>query len=335
MSSLLGGYIVFHRFMPAGLILAAFADTTDDFQIAGKDGLTLLNDRPLNAETPPHLLNDKVTSSNRLFVRNNGIPPESVAVADWKLTIDGESAESVKTYTIKELKNNFENVALHLALECGGNGRADFYPPAKGNQWTLGAVGAPIWNGVRLRDLLKASGIKQDAVYIAYFGADTHLSGQPDKRPISRGVPIDKAIEQEAMVAWGMNGKPLHPMNGHPLRLVFGGWPGSTSGKWLERIAIRNQVHDGTKMTGKAYRMPCSPVVPGTKVDDKDMCIIHSMPVIHSMLVKSLITYPESGLAHNLNTVFKVNGHSWADDNEVAKMFVSIDFGQTWLQKPS
>ncbi len=326
MSSLLGGYIVFHRFMPAGLIPAAFADTTDDFQIVGKDGLTLLNDRPLNAETPPHLLNDKVTPSNRLFVRNNGIPPENVAVADWKLTIDGESAEASKTYTIKELKNNFENVALQLALECGGNGRADFYPPAKGNQWTLGAVGAPIWNGVRLRDLLKASGIKQDAVYIAYFGADTHLSGQPDKRPISRGVPIDKAIEQEAMVAWGMNGKPLHPMNGHPLRLVFGGWPGSTSGKWLERIAIRNQVHDGTKMTGKAYRMPCSPVAPGTKVDDKDMCIIHSMPV------KSLITYPESGLAHNLNTVFRVNGHSWAGDNEVAKMFVSIDFGQTWLQ---
>ncbi len=324
MSSLLGGYVVFHQFMPAGLIPAAFAASSDDFQIVGKDGLTLLNDRPLNAETPPHLLNDKVTPANRLFIRNNGIPPERVKAEDWTLTIDGESAETSKTYSIKELKNNFENIDLQLALECGGNGRAEFYPPAKGNQWTLGAIGAPVWNGVKLGDLLEASGIKKDAVYIAYFGVDTHLSGQPDKLPISRGVPIDKAIEKESMVVWGMNGEPLHPMNGYPLRLVFGGWPGSTSGKWLERIAIRNQVHDGPKMTGTAYRTPCFPVAPGTKVDNKDMCIIHSMPV------KSLITYPKSGLQHNLNTVFKINGHSWAGDNEVSKMYVSIDFGQTW-----
>ena len=332
MSSLVGGYIVFNSFMPAGLIPAAFASSLSDFRIKGKDGLTVLNDRPLNAETPPHLLNDDVTPENRLFIRNNGLPPENVDVDNWTLTIDGESAETTKSYTIQDLKTQFKNVNLQLTLECGGNGRSEFDPPAKGNQWTLGAVGAPVWNGVRLKDLLKVAGVKSDAVYIAYFGADRHLSQVPGKLPISRGVPITKALENESMVAWGMNGKALHPMNGYPLRLVFGGWPGSTSGKWLKRIAIRDMVHDGPKMTGKAYRLPCFPVSPGTKVDNKDMCIIEAMPV------KSLITYPKSGIKHSLSDSLNFNGQAWAGDRKVSKMYVSMDFGQTWkkakLQKP-
>ncbi len=332
MSSLVGGYVVFHQFMPAGLIPAVFANTLSDFKIEGKDGLTVLNDRPLNAETPPHLLNDAITPVERLFIRNNGIPPKNPAADKWSLTIDGESAEQSQSYSIQDLKTKFKNVDLQLALECGGNGRSEFDPPAKGNQWTLGAVGSPVWNGVRLKDILKASGVKSDAVYIAYFGADRHLSGVPGKLPISRGVPILKALENESMVAWGMNGKPLHPMNGYPLRLVFGGWPGSTSGKWLKRIAIRDKVHDGPKMTGKAYRLPCFPVAPGTKVDNKDMCIIESMPV------KSLITYPKSGIQHSLGEKLNFNGQAWAGDRKVSKMLVSMDFGQTWqkakLQKP-
>lgn len=294
-TGVIGAGIVYHHTMPAGLIPAALANTDEPFVIEGKDGLRVLNDRPLNAETPAHLLNDDITPIERLFIRNNGIPPADVDADAWNLTIDGESAETSKTYTIAELKQRFENHTLQLTLECGGNGRAEFDPPASGNQWTLGAVGCPEWNGVRLRDVLEDAGIKDDAVYVAYYSADTHLSGQPGKIPISRGVPVSKALEAESLVAWGMNGAPLHGMNGYPLRLVFGGWPGSTSGKWLERLAVRNIVHDGPKMTGKSYRMPCEPVAPGTKVADGDMCIIEAMPV------KSLITSPKSGVTTGLN----------------------------------
>ena len=325
-SAIVGAEAVFHHNMPAGLIPAVFADSEEPFVIEGKNGLRVLNDRPLNAETPAHLLNDDITPTERFFIRNNGIPPAHADAGNWTLTVDGESAETSKSWSIAQLKQQFENHTLQLTLECGGNGRAEFYPPASGNQWTLGAVGCPEWNGVRLRDVLDDAGIKDDAVYIGYYGADTHLSGQPGKIPISRGVPVSKALEDESLIAWGMNGEPLHQMNGYPLRLVFGGWPGSTSGKWLKRIAVRNIIHDGPKMKGKSYRMPCNPVAPGMKVADEDMCIIEAMPV------KSLITSPQNGVKTARQQPLAVHGHAWAGDVEVDELHLSIDFGRTWRQ---
>lgn len=324
-TTLIGSEIVFARFMPAGFIPVAFAQTLTPFVIPGKDTeLVVLNDRPINAETPAHLLNDDVTPAAKLFVRNNGIPPENVDIKGWTLTIEGESAEQSKTFTLEELKQRFTHYTYQLTLECGGNGRSEFSPPAKGNQWTNGAVGCPKWTGVRLADVLKDVGVKEDAVYIGYYGKDTHLSGDPNKDPISRGVPINKALENESLIAWSMNDQDLPAMNGYPLRLVFGGWPASTSGKWLEKIVVRNQVHDGAKMTGTAYRVPCKAVAPGAKVADEDMCIIHAMPV------KSLVTFPKSGELHLLADKLDVNGHAWAGDKQVDKVEVSIDFGQTW-----
>lgn len=232
MSAVLGARIVYARHMPVGLIPAPLANALEPFHIAGKDGLTVLNDRPLTAETPPHLLNDDITPTERLFVRNNGTPPdETTPVRRWTLTVAGESVLRRRRYTVEDLKGRFPAAHRQLVLECAGNGRAAYEPPVAGSQWTLGAVGCPQWNGVLLRDVLDDCGVAGDAVYVAYRGADTHLSGPESGVPISRGVPISKALQQDAMVAWGMNGGPLHPLNGHPLRLVFGGWPGSTSGK--------------------------------------------------------------------------------------------------------
>ncbi|MFK7983207.1 MAG: molybdopterin-dependent oxidoreductase [Saprospiraceae bacterium] len=158
--------------------------------------MTVLNDRPINAETPAHLLDEALTSSDRFFVRNNGIPPEksSIDISKWTLTIEGESADKSKTFTLNELKSRFKNYTYQLTLECGGNGRKEFNPPAKGNQWSIGAVGCAAWKGVRLKDVLADVGIKSNAVYIGYYGKDAHLSGDPKKTAISRGVPIKKAM---------------------------------------------------------------------------------------------------------------------------------------------
>jgi DMSO/TMAO reductase YedYZ molybdopterin-dependent catalytic subunit len=333
MSAILGAEIVFAKNMPEGLIPAALADSPDAFALEGKHpDLVVLNDRPWNVETPPHLLDDKVTPAETLFVRNNGNPPADIDPAKWTLTIEGESARQQKTYTLAELKNRFPQHTYQLTIECGGNGRSEFNPPAKGNQWTTGAVGAPEWTGVRLRDVLEDVGIKEDAVYIGYYGKDTHLSGDADKVVISRGVPMQKALEDESLIAWAINGQDLPLMNGYPLRLVFGGWPASTSGKWLDRIVIRNIVHDGPKMEGDSYRVPCTPVAPGAKVPDDQMCIIESMPV------KSLITYPRSGARINEGQQLGIRGHAWAGDFSVKEMHYSIDFGATWqkcsLQPP-
>jgi DMSO/TMAO reductase YedYZ molybdopterin-dependent catalytic subunit len=335
MAAVVGTTIPFHRTMPAGLIPAALADETSDFKLTGKDGLTVLNDRPINAETPVHLLNDDITPNDRLFVRNNGTVPEMAETMDaagWSLTVDGD-VDNPLTLGIDDLKSQFEVVKLQLQLECGGNGRAAFNPPAKGNQWTLGAVGNPEWTGVRYADVLKAAQVKSSAIYTAHYGMDGHLSGDPDKLPISRGVPIEKAMNPYSIIAFEMNGVPIPTLNGFPVRVVCPGWPGSCSQKWLRRIQLRDVVHDGPKMTGTSYRVPYYPVEPGEEVDKGDFQIIQSMPV------KSIITSPETGFQVSDGRNLQVAGHAWAGDRSVDAMHVSIDFGATWheadLKDPS
>lgn len=326
MGAVLGASIPFHRNMPAGLIPSALADTLKDFKLPGKDGLTVLNDRPINAETPAHLLDDDVTPNDRHFVRDNGIVPENAMKMDaagWSLTVDGE-VEKPLTLGMDDLKSQFEVVKLKLQIECAGNGRAGFNPPASGNQWTVGAIGNSEWTGVRYRDVLKAAGVKQSAVYTGHYGADVHLSGDPKKIPISRGVPIAKAMEPHSIIAFEMNGQPIPALNGFPVRVVTPGWPGSTSQKWLTRIQLRDKVHDGAKMTGKSYRVPKYNVAPGTKVPNEDFVIIESMPV------KSLITSPETGKAVAGRSL-QVHGHAWAGDRSVKDVHLSIDFGATWI----
>lgn len=326
MTVAVGAHIPFSDNMPAGLIPAALADELDDFVIQGKDGLIVLNDRPISAETPPHLLDDDVTPTNRHFVRNNGTPPRQALemdASDWTLTIDGH-VDKPLVLTLDELKSKFEPVKLKLQLECGGNGRASFNPPARGNQWTLGAIGNAEWTGVRYRDVLNAAGVKSSAIYTAHHSADGHLSGNPQKSPISRGVPLAKAMDENCLIALEMNGKPIPALHGFPARTICPGWPGSTSQKWLNRIQLRDVVHDGPKMTGKAYRVPTYPVAPGAKVSKEDFRIIESMPV------KSLITSHQTGVLINERNM-RVGGHAWAGDFAVAKMDVSIDFGATWL----
>jgi len=324
-SAMLGMAIPFHRNIPAGWIPAAFAGSDEGFVIPGKEGLRVLNDRPLNAETPPHLLDDPITPAERHFIRNNGLPPEKMDPEGWTLTIDGEVEKPLK-FTIDDLRRNFEVVTYALQLECGGNGRGFFDPPAKGNQWTYGAVGCARWTGVRLADVLQAAGLKSSAVYTGHYGADRHLSGDPNKIPISRGVPIEKALNPYNLIAFEMNGGPIHPMNGAPLRLVIPGWPGSCSQKWLTRIWVRDRVHDGPKMTGTSYRVPRYPVAPGEKVPKEDFVIIHSMPV------KSLITFPATGIEHPADKPLEVRGHAWAGDNFVTRVDISIDFGRSWIR---
>ncbi|MFY0604974.1 MAG: sulfite oxidase [Flavobacteriaceae bacterium] len=330
--ALLGTDIVFGSNMLDGYTPIALQDT-DPYKLFKKHkDMVVLNNRPWNMEAQAHLLNDAITPTTKMFIRNNGRIPEDIDVSSWTLTIDGESVLKKKIYTLAELKSKFKQYTYQLTLECGGNGRSEFNPPAKGNQWTVGAIHSAEWTGIRLKDLLEDVGVKKDAVYIGYHATDVHLSGDPNKEPISRGVPISKAIQEETLIAFKVNGKDIPLAHGYPLRLVAGGWPASASGKWLHRISIRNKVHDGTKMNGKAYRIPCETVAPGDTIKDENMCIIESMPV------KSLITSPKSGGIISKDKFINLKGHAWAGELEVSKVHYSIDFGATWklctLEKP-
>tara|TARA_R110001592_G_scaffold124591_1_gene333635 strand:- start:6380 stop:7600 length:1221 start_codon:yes stop_codon:yes gene_type:complete len=324
LATLLGVEIVYKELMPKGYTPVALQEI-DPFALFKKDdAMVVLNDKPWNMEAQAYLLNDRVTPNKYMFIRNNGLLPENIDEKAWKLKIDGESVVEPKTYSLSELKSKFKHYTYQLTLECGGNGRSEFNPPAKGNQWTIGAVSCAEWTGVRLKDVLADAGIKNDALYIGYHAADMHLSKNPTKEPISRGVPMSKALQEETLLAFSMNGEAIPLVHGFPLRLVCGGWPASTSGKWLHTISIRNKIHDGEKMQGSSYRVPCETVAPGETVADEDMCIIESMPV------KSLITYPKSGAIINEGKTVKINGHAWAGELNVSELEYSIDYGNSW-----
>tara|TARA_B100000809_G_scaffold32497_1_gene28362 strand:- start:28837 stop:30057 length:1221 start_codon:yes stop_codon:yes gene_type:complete len=332
LACIIGVEIVFGNKMLEGYVPLAL-QKPNPFDLFGLDKeMTVLNDKPWNIEAKAHLLDAFITPNSSMFIRNNGHMPDETSLINWTLTVDGESVSSNKAYTLKDLKNNFKHFTYQLTLECGGNGRSEFDPPAKGNQWTIGAVHCAKWTGIRLKDLLEDIGVKEDAVYVAYHSADTHLSGDSSKEPISRGMPISKAMQEETLLAFQMNGEDIPLAHGYPLRLVAGGWPASVSGKWVQSISVRNKIHDGAKMTGKAYRVPCESVSPGAEVKDEDMCIIESMPV------KSLLTYPKSGGILKEGKSLEIRGHAWAGELEVSQMHYSIDFGATWkschLEKP-
>jgi sulfite oxidase len=289
------------------------------------EGLVLLGDRPLVAETPESLLDDETTPIEKFYIRNNGQIPDETKDADaWKIVIDG-SVENRQETTLGELKKKYRAVTYRMVLECGGNGRSAFSPPARGNQWTNGGAGCAEWTGIALADVLKDAKPKSSAIYTSHYAADLHLSGDATKQPISRGVRLEKAMEPHTLLVWGMNGQPLPNIHGGPLRLVVPGWAGSASQKWVNRITLIDKEHDGPGMTEFSYRVPIKPMIPGDKGDPKNFRILESMPV------RSVITSPANGAKIAAGTKeLALRGAAWAGDLTVKQVDVSTDFGATW-----
>ena len=292
----------------------------------GKDPrLTLLGREPLVAETPKHLLDDETTPVARFFVRNNGLEPPPVSDPEaWTLAVDGE-VERPLSLTLGDLKTRFAPKTFRMVLECGGNGRSSFVPLPPGNPWTQGGVGCAEWTGVSLADVLEAAGLKGSARFTAHYGADPHVSGGTDRPSISRGMPIRKALDEHTLLVWGMNGEALPPSHGGPLRLIVPGWPGSLSQKWLTRIWIRDREHDGPGMTGTSYRLPGTPLPPGSDGAGVAFQVLESMPV------RSIVTHPAAGARFPSGTrTIAARGAAWAGDVDVARVDLSCDFGATW-----
>src|SRR5687767_9385201 len=190
MGAAVGGAIPFAANMPGGLIpaaLAAAAKGPQRLKFPGKnDGLVVLGDKPLVAETPEHLLDDDTTPNDKFFIRNNAGIPEAAKVPDaWKITIDGDVNNTLEL-TLGELKIKLRPLTRRMVLECGGNGRSCFTPQARGNQWTNGGAGCAEWTGVRLGDVLRAAGVKTSAVFTGHYGVDTSLA-DASRPALSRG----------------------------------------------------------------------------------------------------------------------------------------------------
>ncbi len=297
---------------------------TEDLTAADlpKTGMLVHSNHPFNGEFHPHLLNDDVTPTARHFVRNNDSLPKRAITRDlneWKLVIDGEVHKEL-ALTMDDLLR-YPQVTMQIVLECAGNGRSLFDPMVDGNPWERGAVACSEWTGVRLRDVLQASGVKPSAVYTGNYGDDVSTDGSEQ---FSRGIPIEKAMDEHTLIALRMNGEVLPAAHGFPARLIVPGWIGSAMQKWLNRIWIRDRIHDSEKMSEYAYRIPAYPVEPGVIPPIEDMIIATSLRV------KSLITQPEPLQKFNIDTPLKIRGHAWAGENLIEKVLVSTDFGIQW-----
>ncbi|MGX5734704.1 sulfite oxidase [Bosea thiooxidans] len=291
-----------------------------------KPGLHLHDEEALNAEPPVSRLGDAVTPIDAFFIRNNGELPEVEAEQGWRLTIDGE-VERLRVWTVARLKESFETVTVTAVLECAGNGRSQFVPATDGLPWRLGAVGCARWTGVRLADVLKDAGVKPGAVYTGHHSPDRQI-GKPEKAALSRGLPIAKALAPETLIAFGMNGEALPRLHGGPLRIVAPGYPGSAWQKWLDRISLRPQEHDGEKMRGTDYRLPIRTVAPGEALDPANFAVITDMPV------KSLISAPADGFVVEQGERITVSGFAWSGAIPLAAVAISGDGGASWQDVP-
>jgi DMSO/TMAO reductase YedYZ molybdopterin-dependent catalytic subunit len=332
MGATLGAAIPFAGRMPEGTLPALFArpaaaqgSAPPVLRMDGKGPLILLQERPLVAETPEHLLDEPVTGAANFFIRNNGGIPEPAADSrGWKITVDGEVNTRLEL-TLGELESRFPLVTRQLQMECGGNGRSFFSPATRGNQWGNGAISNAEWTGVRLRDVLRAAGLKETARFTGHFGADPHLSGDPNRQAISRGMRIEKALDEDTLIAFRMNGRPIPHIHGAPARLIVPGWPGSLSQKWFTRITLLAEPHRGQGMGGTSYRLPVRPIVPGSNDNGASFADMESMPV------RSILSSHAHGTRLAAGTrALDLRGAAWAGDLTVQAVHVSVDFGATW-----
>ncbi len=287
-----------------------------------KPELTSLADPALNQETPLHLLRASLTPATLFFVRNNGTLPEPPRNAgeDWRLELAGLVRQPL-SLSLNQLRAQFPVVEVTAVLECAGNGRSALTPAVPGLAWGHGAVGCAHWTGIRLADLLAYAGLETGAVYLAHESPD-HVIGAPGQPALSRGLPLAKALAPETLLAFGMNGAPLDPLHGFPLRIVAPGYPGSAWQKWLARLTVLDHEHDGAKMTGLDYRLPRHPVRPGDALDPAAFDVITDMPV------KSLITEPAAGF--HASGPLLISGFAWSGAIPVAHVEVSSNGGATW-----
>lgn len=282
-------------------------------------GMAVLSDRPLTASVPADLHHFTATPNDRMFVRNNLLTPD-IDAAKHRLTIKGSVHKEV-SFSLEELRKNFPVVRTQAMLECAGAGRTGFVPRPSGTPWQItGGMGCPVWNGVRLRDVLRAAGLQNNAAHVAGQGGDFGVIATA--APVIRSIPLDKAMEPHTLVVFGMNDGPLPKIHGYPLRLLAPGWAGSASTKWLHTLTVLDAPFKGTYMD-TSYRFPRDAVKPGEKMPP-DALVTEAWPV------KSMITYPAANAVFKLGHSVLVEGRAWVGEGAIAKVELSFDEGVTW-----
>lgn len=290
----------------------------DDSDKAGPRRITLSKE-PLNLEMPFASVDRLITPTALHYVRNH-YPIPKLDAASYRLEVSGAVGKRL-SLSLAELKK-LKAATRTVTLECAGNGRSFIRPAQKGVQWGLGGVSTAEWTGVPLASVLEMAGLRKEAVEVILDGAD---KGDPKKEiqpatPISfsRSLSVAKAKRPEVLLAWAMNGEPLRPEHGYPLRAIVAGWYGMASVKWLRRIIAVTRPFNGFDQT----------IDYGVWVRGEDG--LDRLEPITEMQVKASVARPSEGEVVAVGKAYRVHGAAWAGESAVAKVEVSADGGKTW-----
>lgn len=310
--------------MPAiRLNAAGSAQENELIALPGKKALIKRTFRPPNFETPLRDLRQPFTPNETFFVRYHLANIPEIDPRAWRLRVGGQSAARPLELTLDQLRNDFERVSIAAINQCSGNRRGLFTPRAAGLQWSHGAIGNAKWTGVRLRDVLRKAGVNADALEIVFDGADSALI--PATPDFIKSLPVDRALDENTLIAFEMNDAALPHWNGAPARLVVPGWTATYWIKHLTDIRIEPKAFDGFWMkTG--YRIPTG-AFPGARFVSQETK--ETTPVTE-ILVNSLITSHESGVRLTRGKPASIEGWAWDGGSGIAAVDLSRDGGSSW-----
>jgi sulfite oxidase len=286
----------------------------------GKPADTVVHQQqPFNAEPPaPALAEAAVTPVERFYVRNHGEVPEPGDA----LRVDGLVEEAL-SLSVAQLRGRFAAAELTATLQCAGNRRAGLMAvrdiPGEA-PWGPGATGTATWRGARLRDVLAAAGVRDEAAHVVFHGAD-HAEDARPPQPFAGAVPLEKALRSEVLLAWEMNGAPLEPVHGAPLRAVVPGYIGARSVKWLTRVELRAAPWEGYYQH-IAYRLlrPDQSPAPGAGIE------------LGEIGLNCDVLSPAVGARVGPGPV-ELRGYAFAGgDRHVTRVELSLDEGATWRE---
>jgi sulfite oxidase len=284
--------------------------------------LIVHEEQPFNAETGlAGLAEGPLTATDAFYVRGHGPVPE-LDPAAWRLHVHG-LVERGLDLSLATLREAFREREVTATLQCAGNRRAGLVAirdiPGEA-PWGPGATGTATWTGVALAEVLALAGPLGEAAHVGFEGADLCEQARPAER-FGGSIPLDKALRPEVLLAWAMNGEPLPPVHGAPLRVVVPGYIGARSVKWLERIELRSRPWEGY-FQHVVYRLLPEDGAPGPGA---------GMP-LGLVALNSDVLSPADGEAVAAGPL-EVRGYAFAGgERHVARVDVSVDGGASWSQ---
>src|SRR6202140_5477788 len=305
--------------LPEGTLSASLLEA-----LPGKVPLIKKSWRPPNFETPVSYFNDVFTRNDAFFVRYHLANIPEVAAAGWKVKVGGEAVEKPLELTLDNLRNDYEQVEIAAVCQCSGNRRGMFQPHVPGVEWGPGAMGNARWKGARLKDVLTKAGLRKDALEIVFDGADSGVF--PATPDFVKSIPVWKAMDENTLIAWQMNGQPLPHWNGFPARVVVPGWTGTYWMKHVTSLTAVTKPFEGFWMKS-AYRIPLGKFPVVARFSSQETAV--NTPIT-DMVVNSLITSHADGAMVKVGAPVTVAGIAWDGGYGISTVEVSIDGGKSW-----